>query len=64
MGVARQTPSAAAGGLMFELQAKGQEKSENTLDKHLAVIQQVKVSDFILEIDGNCAVFSSLFGLT
>ena len=42
---------------MFELQAKRQEKGEDTLDKRLGVVKQLEVGGFILEIDGESAVF-------
>ena len=59
MRVAGQAPAAATGGLVFELKAKGQEKGEDTFDKRLAVAQQLKVGRFVLEIDGDGAVFAA-----
>ena len=37
MRVARQAPAPATGGLVNELKAKGQEKSENEFDKRFAI---------------------------
>jgi hypothetical protein len=57
MGVARQAPAAATGCLVFELQAEGQEEGQHTFEKRLAVAQQLKVSRFVLKIDGDRASF-------
>src|SRR5262245_16503635 len=62
MRVACETPAPAAGGLVLELKAKGQEKSEHELDKCLAVFNQAEVSGFISKINGDGAVFSRRFG--
>jgi hypothetical protein len=43
------------------LKAKRQEKSEDTLDKRFAIVQQTKVSGLILEIDGDGAIGSYPF---
>jgi len=56
MGVARQAPAPATGGLVGELKAKRQEKSENTLDKRFAIVKQTKVGGLILEIDSDGAI--------
>ena len=56
MGVARQAPAAATGGLVGELKAEGEEKGEDEFDKRLAIAQELKVGRFILEIDGDGAV--------
>jgi hypothetical protein len=50
MGVARQAPPAATGGLVFELKAEGEEESKHEFDKRLAIAQQAKVGRFILGI--------------
>jgi hypothetical protein len=47
---------------MLELKAKGEEKGEDELDKRLAVVEELKVGRFIVEIDGDGAVISSLSG--
>src|SRR5262244_4014513 len=62
MRVACETPAPAAGGLVLELKAKGQEKSENELDKRLAVFNQAEVGGFVSKINGNGAVFSRRYG--
>jgi len=62
MRVACETPALAAGGLVLELKAKGQEKSENELDKRLAVLNQAEVGGFVSKINGDGAVFSRRCG--
>ena len=47
MRVARQVPTPATGGLVFELKAKSQEEGEDALDKRLAIAQELKVGRFI-----------------
>jgi hypothetical protein len=44
------------------LKAKGEEKGEDQLDKRLAVVKERKVGRFIVEIDGDGAVVTSLAG--
>jgi hypothetical protein len=41
---------------MLELNAKGEEKGEDELDKRLAVVKELKVGRFIVEINGDGAV--------
>jgi hypothetical protein len=62
MRVACETPAPAAGGLALELKARGQEKSENELDKRLAVLNHAEVGGFVSKINGDDAVFSRRFG--
>lgn len=47
---------------MLELKAKCEEKGEDELDKRPAVVKELKVGRFIVEIDGNGAVDASLAG--
>jgi hypothetical protein len=47
---------------MFELQAQGEEKGEDTLEKCLASTKQLKVGRFVLEIDGDSPIFAGLAG--
>jgi hypothetical protein len=47
---------------MLELKAKGEEKGEDEFDKRLAVVKELKVGPFIVEIDGDGAVLASLAG--
>jgi hypothetical protein len=47
---------------MLELNAKGEEKGEDELDKRSAVVKALKVSRFIVEIDGDGAVVAGLAG--
>jgi hypothetical protein len=61
MRVAGQAP-AATGRLMLEVKAKGEEKGEDEFDKDLAVVKELKVGRFIVEIDGNGAVLPYLCG--
>ena len=62
MRVARQAPTPTTGRLMFQLKAKREDERQDELDKRLAVIKKLKVSGFIVEIDGDGAVFSWCFG--
>ena len=62
MGVAGQAPASLTGRLVFQLQAKGEEKGEHTFDKRLAITKQLKVGGFVLEIDGDRPVFAGLTG--
>lgn len=52
----------ATGCRVGELQAQGQDKGEDELDKHLAIMKQAEVGRFILEINGDGAVVSRLCG--
>ena len=61
MRVACETPNPAAGGLVLELKAKGQEKSDHELDKRLAVAQQLNGGRFVLKIHGDRPVCSRRF---
>src|SRR5262249_18066761 len=60
MRVACQAPTATTGRLMCELKAKSQEKGEHAFDKRLPIAQELKVGRFIVEIDGDGAVFTGL----
>src|SRR5215831_19396832 len=62
MGVAGETPTPATGRLMFQLQAKGEEKGEHTFDKRFAVAQQLHIGRFVLKINGDSPVFAGLTG--
>jgi len=62
MGVTRQAPAATTGGRVFELKAKGEEKSEDTLDKRLALVKQTKIGRFVLKINGDGPVLAGLAG--
>ena len=56
MRVAGETPAPANRSPFGELQAQGDDKGEDELDKRLAIGQQAKVGRFILKINGNGAV--------
>src|SRR5215813_1794235 len=58
--MARQASASAAGRLVLELKAEGQEEGEHEFDKGLAIAKQLKVGGFILEINSEGAVFASL----
>ena len=62
MGVAGQTPAAAAGRLVGELKAEREEKRAHEFDKRLAVAKQLNVRRLVLKIDGDGPVFACLFG--
>ena len=63
MGVARvRPPPSPATGLVEELKAEGEEKGEDELDKRLGVVKELVVSRFIVEINGDRAVFACHFG--
>jgi hypothetical protein len=62
MRVAGETPAPATGRRVCELQAQGQDKGEDELDKCLAIVQQAKVGRFIVEINGDGAVVPRLCG--
>src|SRR5215510_9160834 len=62
MRVAGETYTPATGRRVCELKAKGQEKSQDELDKCLAIVKQAKVRGFILEINGDSAVAPCLCG--
>ena len=58
--MARQLPVSLTGRLVFQLQAKSQEKDDYQFDKHLAIVKPLNVGRFIVEIDGDGAVVSRL----
>src|SRR5207245_9685203 len=62
MRVTRQAPAPATGRLVCELKAKRQNEGEDTLEKRLPIAKQLKVSGFILKIDGDGTVCACLFG--
>src|SRR5207248_539249 len=57
-----QASTAATGRLVFELEAKGQDEGEDTLEERLAIAQQRKVGRFVSKIDSDGAVFAGPFG--
>src|SRR5262249_29600087 len=61
MRVAGETPSTATARLVCELKAEGEEESAHAFDKRLAIAKQLKVSRFILKINGDSPVFAWLF---
>jgi hypothetical protein len=47
---------------VLELKAKGQEKGEDTFDKHLAVAKELKIGRLVLKINGDSPVVVGRFG--
>jgi hypothetical protein len=62
MGVARQAPAPATGRLMPQLNAQGSDEREHQFDQGLAVVKQLEVGRFIVEIDGDGTVVPRPFG--
>ena len=61
MGVAGQTPATGAGRFMGELKAQGEEKGEDEFDKCLAIVHQLHVGGWLLEIDRDGTVLAGRF---
>jgi len=61
MGVAGQTPATGAGRFMGELKAQGEEKGEDEFDKCLAIVHQLQVGGWLLEIDRDGTVLAGRF---
>ena len=47
---------------MVELKAQGEDKGKDKLDKCLAIVNQLEVGGFIVEVDREGAVFAWRFG--
>jgi hypothetical protein len=62
MRVACQAPASVAGAFVCKLTAEGEDEGQDTFEERLAIVKQVIVGRFIVEIDGNGAVFSCLCG--
>src|SRR5215470_18603937 len=62
MGVTRQAPASITGCLVLQLEAEGQKEGEDTLEKRLAIAQQVEVGGFVSKIDRDGAVVARRFG--
>jgi hypothetical protein len=62
MRVTCQTPAAVAGRFVCELKADGQQERQHTFEERLAIVKQVSVGRFIVEIDGDGAVVPRLCG--
>src|SRR5262244_2275381 len=60
--VTGQTSTPTTGGFVFQLKAEGQHEGEDTFEEHLAIVKQLPVGRFVLEIDGDSPVFASLAG--
>jgi hypothetical protein len=62
MGVAGQTAAAGTGRLVDKLEAEREEEGEDKLDKRFAIVDQLEVGGWVLEIDGDGAVLACRFG--
>jgi hypothetical protein len=60
MRVAGQAPASTTGRLVFQLKTKGEEKGEDTFQERLPIAKELKIGHFILKIDGDGPVFTSL----
>jgi len=54
--------AAVAGRFVGELKPPREDEGEDKLDKCFAIVNQLKIGGFILEIDGDGAVFPRRFG--
>jgi hypothetical protein len=61
MGVSGQTPTTGAGRLVGELKAQGEEKGQDEFDKCLAIVHQLHVGGWLLEIDRDGTVVAGRF---
>ena len=62
MGVTREAPAAATGGLMEKLKAQAQEKGEDAFDKRLPIAKELKVRCFVSKVNRDGPVFAGPFG--
>jgi hypothetical protein len=62
MRMPRQAPAAVTGRLVCELKAQGEEKGHHQCDERLAIVKQLKVGRFIVEIDSDGTVVPHLCG--
>jgi hypothetical protein len=62
MGVTREAPATATGGLVEELKADGQDEGQHAFEKRFPIAQELKVGCFVLKIDGDGPVDAWLFG--
>jgi hypothetical protein len=56
MRVAGQAPTPVTGRFVPELKAQGEEKREHQFDKRFAVVKQLEVGRFVVEVDGDGTV--------
>src|SRR4030095_14810967 len=61
LGVSGQTPTTGAGRLVCELKAQGEEKGKDEFDKGLAIVHQLQVGRWLLEIDRDGTVLAGRF---
>jgi hypothetical protein len=55
MGVAGDRAPTVTGRFVMELKAQGEDESQDELDECFAIVEQLKVSRLIVEINGNGA---------
>ena len=58
----REASAAVTSRLVFQLEAEGEEASDDPREQRFPVCNQAKVRGFISKIDGDGAVFSRRFG--
>jgi hypothetical protein len=62
MGVTGQTATTRTGCLVGKLEADREEEGEDKLDKRLAIVDQLEVGGWVLEINGEGSVLSCHLG--
>jgi hypothetical protein len=62
MRVACETPAIATARLVCELKTEGEEESTHEFDERLAIVQQLKVGRFMLNINRDGPVCAGLTG--
>src|SRR5687768_4780749 len=58
MGVASETTTAVTGRFVGELKPQREDEGQNKLDKRFAIVEQLEVGGFIMEIDGEGTVLA------
>jgi len=62
MGVTGQTATTRTGRLVGKLEADREDEGQDKLDKRFAIVDQLAVGGWILEIDGEGSVLACRFG--
>ena len=62
MRMASQSTTAITARFVGELKAQGEDEGQHELDKCFGVVKELQVGGFIVEIDGEGAVFAFRFG--
>jgi hypothetical protein len=58
MGVTSQAPIAVTSRFVGELKAQGEDEGQDKLDECFAIVEQLEVGGFIMEIDGEGAILA------